>query len=92
MSEEIPSPGRVALATVVRPPVVYRSIKICLFVGTVLTAVNQGEAIMAGNIHWGRIVLTYLVPLIVSSYAAWGALREHERIKQALDRDVVPLD
>ncbi len=78
------TPGWVALDAVLRPPVVYRSMKICLFVGTILTAVNQGAAILAGDIPWAKILLTYLVPLVVSSYAAWGALRENERIKQAL--------
>lgn len=47
-----------------------RAIKVALVVGTLLTAINQGDQIIAGMTPplW-KILLTYLVPYLVSSYA-----------------------
>jgi hypothetical protein len=40
-------------------------------VGTILNLVNQGDAILAGTeINWTKIVLTYFVPYVVSTYGA----------------------
>lgn len=54
-------------------PMLRRSIVIALVVGTVLTAINQGDALMRGE--WGALVwkvpLTYFVPFAV---ATWSAL------------------
>lgn len=41
-----------------------------LIVGTVLTVINQGPAIMAGELTWERIfqiLLTFAVPYLVST-------------------------
>jgi hypothetical protein len=47
---------------------------IALIVGTVLLAINQGDALLAGRwdgaLAW-KAPLTYLVPFVV---ATWGAL------------------
>lgn len=55
-------------------PLLRRSLLTALFVGTVLTAINQGAAIVEGrlsaNLYW-QIPLTYCVPFCV---ATWGAL------------------
>ena len=56
------------------PPLRRRSIRIALIVGTVLLAINQGDALLAGRwdsaLAW-KAPLTYLVPFVV---ATWGAL------------------
>jgi hypothetical protein len=55
-------------------PLLRRSLSIALVVGSVLVAINQGDALLSG--HWERalawkVPLTYLVPFVV---ATWGAL------------------
>ena len=56
-------------------PLLRRSAGIALVVGTVLVAINQGDAIVGGG-RWDaplvwKVPLTYLVPFLV---ATWGAL------------------
>ncbi|WCN10967.1 nitrate/nitrite transporter NrtS [Marinomonas mediterranea] len=51
--------------------VAMNAIKIALVVGTVLNAINQGDAIVNGlEIEWGKLLLNYFVPYCVSSYSA----------------------
>lgn len=55
------------------PPMLKRSVAACLVVGTILTALNQGDTLLAG--HWNdalywKIPLTYCVPFLVASYGA----------------------
>ena len=56
------------------PPLVRRSTVVALIVGTILLAINQGDALIAGRwdvaLAW-KAPLTYLVPFVV---ATWGAL------------------
>lgn len=80
------SPQKLALRAVLRPPIIYRTIKIALTVGTLLTIVNQGDGIVgdAGFSIW-KALLTYLVPLIVASYAAWGAVVERFQMAKAAE-------
>ena len=53
-----------------------RSGLIALTVGTVLTAINQGDVLLAG--HWpppalfGKLPMTYAVPFIVATLGALG--------------------
>ena len=55
-------------------PLLRRSTVIALVVGTLLVAINQGDALVAGRwdmaLVW-KVPLTYLVPFVV---ATWGAL------------------
>ena len=55
-------------------PLVARSLIIALIVGTILTAINQGNLLLDGrfpaSLYW-KIPLTYSVPFCV---ATWGAL------------------
>jgi hypothetical protein len=55
-------------------PMQRRSLRTCLVMGTVLTAINQGTLIVVGSfppaLLW-KIPLTYCVPFCV---ATWGAL------------------
>ncbi|PKB83075.1 MAG: hypothetical protein BZY88_03140 [SAR202 cluster bacterium Io17-Chloro-G9] len=54
-------------------PMVRRSIAAAVVVGTVLTLLNQGDTLVAGNLtnalFW-KIPLTYCVPFIVATYGA----------------------
>lgn len=52
--------------------VIVRAIKTSLIVGTILNLINQGDLIIAQNfelINWGKIILTYSVPLLVSGFS-----------------------
>jgi hypothetical protein len=65
-----------------RPSVVRRAVKTALFVGAILIAINHGDAILRGDVPPGRLArigLTVLVPYLVSTFSAVGALREMER-------------
>ncbi len=46
-------------------------------VGTVLVAINQGDAIVDGDpINWFKLCLTYCVPYGVATYAGVRAKQE----------------
>ena len=56
-------------------PMLRRSGVIAVIVGTILTAINQGDALLAG--HWApalawKLPLTYVVPFIVATLGALG--------------------
>lgn len=55
-------------------PLLRRSLGIAIVVGSILVAINHGDALLAGRWHpalaW-KVPLTYLVPFVV---ATWGAL------------------
>ena len=51
--------------------VVINAIKVSLFVGTCLNAINQGAAVWRGDdVEWGKFLLNYAVPYLVASYSA----------------------
>ena len=54
-------------------PMLKRSLVACLVVGTILTALNQGDIILSGqwnnSLYW-KIPLTYSVPFMVATYGA----------------------
>jgi len=57
-------------------PILKRSTFVAAVVGTILNLINQSDAMMGAEpIVWGKIVLTYMVPFVVSTYAAWSALK-----------------
>lgn len=67
--------NREALRTTLSAPVLKRSLGVAAVIGTVLTAINQGDTIMAGQMpNLFKVGLTYLVPLLVASYGAYSAL------------------
>jgi hypothetical protein len=49
--------------------------RIALVVGTWLTAVNQGSAILGGDLPWLKVVLNYLTPFVVASLGYLAARR-----------------
>lgn len=58
--------------------VLVRAVKVALFVGTCLTLINQGDALLRSapaSALWWKIPLTYLVPLCVSTYSALAAMQ-----------------
>lgn len=45
-----------------------------LIVGPILTAINQGDALVLGNgLDWTKVVLTFMVPYAVATVGAVGA-------------------
>ncbi|MFN2099011.1 nitrate/nitrite transporter NrtS [Altererythrobacter sp. MF3-039] len=61
-------------------PVAKRSLGVAIVVGTILTAINQGDLILAGRmpVLW-KVALTYLVPYFVATYGAYAALANRNR-------------
>ena len=62
--------------------VVVRALRTALIVGTILTAINHGSALLAGDVdrvRVFRIVLTLLVPYSVSTTSSVLALRSVAR-------------
>ena len=55
---------------------VRRSLIVAAVIGTVLNAINQGDAIAAGRsvVIW-KLLLTYFVPFAVASYGSYAAYR-----------------
>lgn len=61
-------------------PVVTGAIRVSLFVGTCLNAINQGSALWLGaGVEWGKVLLNYTVPYLVASYSAAKARKALER-------------
>ena len=60
------------------PPLVRRSLTIALVVGSLLTLLNQGDILLAGNwyndLYW-KIPLTYCVPFCVATFGALSNAR-----------------
>jgi hypothetical protein len=66
-------------------PILKRAIYVSLVVGTILTAINQGDVLLAGAltpIVAAKILLTYLVPYSVSTFSALSANRVKDAIQQ----------
>jgi hypothetical protein len=65
--------------------------RIALVVGTWLSLVNQGSAIVDGDVPWAKVVLNYLTPFVVASlgYLAARRRRSVERLS-ALVREPPP--
>jgi len=54
-------------------PVIQRSLKVSLIVGTLLNLINQGDLLIAlafEELHFLKLFLTYLVPYSVATYTA----------------------
>ena len=53
--------------------IILNSIRISLIVGTILNFINQGDKIISVNlesINYFKVILTYCIPFMVSSYTA----------------------
>ena len=70
-----------AFQRALRPPILNRSVKIAVVVGTLLNLINQGDRLFgAGDINWIKLVLTFLVPFCVATFGAWAALRDGDKV------------
>ena len=81
-----PKPGGAVVAELLKcvgcairhGPMLRRSAKVALVVGTILVALNQGDNLITGNwngaLYW-KIPLTYCVPFLVASYGALSNAR-----------------
>jgi len=61
-----------------RRSIVLSSLRVAAVVGTLLVALNYGDRAVAGSLgpaDWVKMVLTYLVPYGVATYAAVQATR-----------------
>jgi len=58
-------------------PAVRRSLVVALVIGTILNAINQGDALLGGGeiVPW-KLLPTYFVPFAVASYGSYAALSE----------------
>jgi hypothetical protein len=65
------SKWKIACRCAVSDGVPRRSLYVALIVGTILNLINQGDVLWgAAAISWTKLVLTYAVPYIVSTYGA----------------------
>lgn len=70
-----------------------RAAKLAVVVGTLLVLINQWEAVIgAGTVDWTKVVLTYCVPYLVSTYT--GVSKDlhalNERFSKPVDHVVPP--
>jgi len=69
-----------------------RAVKLAVVVGTLLVLINQWEAVTgASSMDWLKVVLTYCVPYLVSTYTSVSKdltlLREAEAAEQAVHEE-----
>jgi hypothetical protein len=72
----MPEPGALELA--LRPDVVRRALAFAVVVGSILIAINHGDALLEGDVDGARLLkmgLTALVPYAVSTLSSVSALR-----------------
>ena len=65
-----------------RPSVVKRALRYALIVGFILITINHGDAILSGQItraRWFKMLLTVMVPYVVSTLSSVGTLLETRR-------------
>jgi len=65
-----------------QPSVVKRALKYAVVVGLILIAINHGGAVLSGKVTRGGLIqmlLTVMVPYMVSTLSSVGALMEIRR-------------
>lgn len=78
-------PNESWLAAAIQPSVVRRVIAYAIVVGTILVAINHGDAILAGDVNGARLAkmgLTVMVPYCVSTLSSVGAIRAMRRASE----------
>jgi hypothetical protein len=69
------------LATALEAPVRKRALKVALIVGSILAVINHGDVVLAGTATatvWIKVVLTFVVPYCVATFASVQAMREKQ--------------
>ena len=69
---------RYVIAEALEGRVLKRSLKVSVFVGTILMLINHGDKILNGTIEMDiliKIAVTYCVPFCVSTYSSVAARR-----------------
>ncbi len=69
------------LALACEKSIMRRALKVSLVVGTLLLLINHGDRLFQGQIDSGhgiKMLLTYLVPYLVSTYSSVTARREQQ--------------
>lgn len=80
------SPMSICFTIASRPSVLRRGLTYSVVVGTILVAINQGDAILGGNlsaVHLLKVGLTFTVPFMVSTLSSVSAIRERENVRNA---------
>ena len=75
----------------IRPSIRRRALRYAVGVGSVLIAINHGDAILDGDFSVGRVlrmILTVIVPYCVSTASAVSALQDAERSAWPATRSV----
>ena len=74
--------GKTCLQHSLQSDIAGRGLKVALIVGTVLTAINQGDVLAGSAVTPGvliKILLNYCVPYIVSVYAELEVVASQQR-------------
>ena len=72
--------ARVWLSNTVSAPIARNAAITALIVGPILTAINQGDALLAGDgLNWLKVALTFLVPYAVATVAGANARTAGQR-------------
>jgi hypothetical protein len=90
-SDRQPSPG--LLGTVFSAASLTKCVPIALFVGTLLSLVNQGSVLFAGaatGATWVRVLVNFLVPFCVSSAGFYSSRRAMWREQHPAQRSSAP--
>jgi hypothetical protein len=80
-----PAPPPRLLAVVLSRPSLSRCVPIALFVGTVLSLINQGSIIFGGHASdatWIRVGMNFVVPFCVSSSGFFASQRAMWRARR----------
>lgn len=67
------------LSLALRADIVLRGLKIALIVGSALAVINHGDRLLSGHVDAvvaGKILLTYFVPYMVSTWSSVQAVRK----------------
>jgi hypothetical protein len=80
MNEAAPAPStfRELMTVVIAPTHLKRTVSVALVVGSAFFAMNQLGVILDGRataLVWFKVALTYLTPLVVSSFGVLSATR-----------------
>ena len=61
-----------------------RALKVAMLVGSILAVINHGDALLSGDASttvWIKIVLTFVVPYCVATFASVQAIRQRSGVR-----------